>query len=71
LGEVGWGSSEEAPDVFFLWRFLVPIFLKEDAFLPEIQNRAEAPSIGDALAALAPLQGARRRPPREGGASQT
>jgi hypothetical protein len=33
--------------------------------------RAEAPSILDALAALAPLQGARRRPPREGGASQT
>jgi hypothetical protein len=30
------GSSEEAPDVFVRWRFLVPILLKEDAFLPEI-----------------------------------
>jgi hypothetical protein len=30
--------------------------------------RAEAASILDALAALAPLQGARRRPPREGSA---
>ena len=32
---------------------------------------AEAASILDALAALAPLQGARRRPPREGSASRT
>ncbi len=33
--------------------------------------RAEAASILEALAALAPLQGARRRPPREGSASRT
>ena len=33
--------------------------------------RAEAASILDALGALAPLQGARRRPPREGSASRT
>jgi hypothetical protein len=33
--------------------------------------RAEAASILDALAALAPLQGARRRPLREGSASRT